>query len=244
MGDVEGRMHSIEQATSQIATMSQEISEVNAAVRVPQEEHAALEPCIDEQIAVAMQTSTAELSKQLDGKFDTLGQQLLQQIASMARKRDSDSRGDDMGRNNSGAQVVLQAVSEGNACRSLKLGIGSLGPSLSQPTVSQAREKMCCIVLSSCPKGRRLWRMYRPAKSSVRDRFALQSDQGAFLDIDEVQTLDSEAIYRVISEEWSWQDALLLQGMDVQAHPPKDTSSRPAASSRDPMPALPAPSVA
>ena len=260
MSQVERRMQQVEQIASKVEDMAGNIGEVTVAIKQLKENQDAMEPMIDTKIAEAVDQSTKALSSQLDGRFDLLGQQLLQQIASMARKRESDDRSDvDMGvkhcKGTGGVRTVKRRKREAADTENQSEFIGPVERPLDYASdtdldESQLEEAMSEVLLTSWPKGRRVWKMHRPERSTVRElywefgriakrgvgRFSIMTDAGEYLDLTTmVKDLQANMVHRVIAEEWKWPDTLLLQGIDIEQVPPKKPDSGASSSVQAPV---------
>ena len=249
MGDFERRMSSVEAIADKVNDISENLAEVTHIAQAVQADHAALEPRIDSKIAEAVGESTRQLTTHLEGKFDSFGQQLLQQIASMARKRDaSDSSDTDMhGKQprgqGAGKLRKRKHSSHGASQQVQKKPCNDTTQGAVTDTdldESQLEEKICQVTLTSWPKGRRLWQMYRPERSTVREmywefgrvakrgigKFAFHDDTGALLELSTlIGDLNPKTVYRVVAEDWKWEETLRLQGIDVEDCLPRNSAS-------------------
>ena len=196
MGLLEKKIEHADMVGKHVEELQRSTSETKAAVIQLEQGYREIEPMITKRVQEATAAATQSLSQTLEARFDTLGQQLMSSLASLAKKRES-SPGDPsqkLPRGAGGGKRGLRLRTKPKRRRSVNPPVVpaeeererepedlNAVPATVLDEPSQ-EESQLAVELVSSPKGRRSWKLWRTASSDIRElywEFARVSKRGA-----------------------------------------------------------------
>ena len=93
MQELESKISKVDEVLGKVDQLASGCQQTAAAVQQLQKDHQMLEPMIQQKVQIATEGAMAQLDKGLDKRFEHLGHQLLQELSSMARKREGPEAG-------------------------------------------------------------------------------------------------------------------------------------------------------
>ena len=227
MEEMEKRMAKFEQSVGRVEEIARNCAKTTEMVEALQRRQDDVESLIERKVAAAAEVTAAKLTETMATRFDSLGQQLTSQLATVPRKRD--------GPEDDGVSKAQRGLGSGAGQKTKRCRIAHHVPVQQEEgeaadtdlDTEEHEDCMSEIKLRSWPKGRRDWRLWREGKSDVRQsywEYARRSKRGngRFSNVDEweqplpldalISTLDIDKTYYIVSDEWTGEALTRLQG--------------------------------
>ena len=232
------RLAEVEKMGASVSQLVADSANSAAAIQQLQKTQAELEPKIEAKLMQATETTAQQLATTLNSKFDELGKQLFQQISSMAKKRDAEDvdmhaklpRGPGGGRKTKKRKLLHRKPAANQEGLMQQRDAEAEVPC---PSTDLDEEELTAglhlLQLQSFPKGRRTWKMWPAEDSNLREvywdfgraakrgvgRFTIYSHTGDYIPLaTRVSEIPSDKILRVVSEQWTGDSMLELQGLE------------------------------